>query len=150
MQDIEEEASDWETASEEEDQPMGGEREAAPEVSEWDVRRSLFDNHVSADLAGNLEYMWKKFGFYLPDAEFLQDPDGLIKYLVPPPPTPLHWVLPAEHKDPGPTASSSLWCAPPPHPRPFPRAHPQPTHPPTHSLGSSHRRQNFFMTPTAS
>lgn len=79
-EDMEEGASDWETASEEEDQDMEGGLEP-PEVTEWNVRRSLFDNHMSADLAGNLEYMWKKFGFYLPDAEFLQDPDGLIKYL---------------------------------------------------------------------
>lgn len=26
--------------------------------------------------------MWKNFGFYLPDSEFLTDPEGLIKYLV--------------------------------------------------------------------
>ena len=81
---MEAEGSEWETASEDEeegDQAMG-EASEAPEVAEWDVRRSLFDNHISADLAANLEYMWKKFGFYLPDAEFLQDPDGLIKYLV--------------------------------------------------------------------
>ena len=53
---------------------------------EWDVRRSLFDNHVSPDLESNLDYMFKKFGFFIPDAEYLRDPEGLIKYLVPPPP----------------------------------------------------------------
>jgi hypothetical protein len=25
--------------------------------------------------------MYKHFGFYLPDSEFLQDPEGLLKYL---------------------------------------------------------------------
>lgn len=29
----------------------------------------------------NLQYMYKKFGFFLPDAEYLADPEGLIKYL---------------------------------------------------------------------
>lgn len=37
---------------------------------------------MSADLEGNLDYMFKKFGFFLPDAEYLSDPEGLIKYLV--------------------------------------------------------------------
>jgi hypothetical protein len=32
-------------------------------------------------LQANLEYMYKHFGFYLPDSEFLQDPEGLLKYL---------------------------------------------------------------------
>ncbi len=54
----------------------GGEWEA------WDVRRSLFDNHMSPSMEANLEYMWKRFGFFLPDAEFLSDPEGLLKYLV--------------------------------------------------------------------
>lgn len=29
----------------------------------------------------NLEYMFKHFGFYLPDAEYLTDPEGLLRYL---------------------------------------------------------------------
>lgn len=29
----------------------------------------------------NLQYMYKKFGFFLPDADYLSDPEGLIKYL---------------------------------------------------------------------
>ena len=46
------------------------------------MRRSLFDNHVSASFEANMEYMFKKFGFYFPDAESLADPEGLLKYLV--------------------------------------------------------------------
>lgn len=46
------------------------------------MRRSLFDNHISPSTEANLEYMWKKFGFYIPDSQFLVDPEGLIKYLV--------------------------------------------------------------------
>ena len=26
--------------------------------------------------------MWKKYGFYLPDAAYLKDPEGLLQYLV--------------------------------------------------------------------
>lgn len=32
----------------------------------------------------NLDYMFKNFGFYFPDAEYLKDPEGLLKYLVRP------------------------------------------------------------------
>lgn len=46
------------------------------------MRRSLFDNNVSASMEANLEYMYKKYGFYFPDAEYLVDPEGLLKYLV--------------------------------------------------------------------
>jgi len=56
-----------------------GEGEAA---GEWDVCRSLFDGHVAPSMAANLEYMWKRFGFYFPGAEHLADPEGLLKYLV--------------------------------------------------------------------
>lgn len=75
----------WETASDEE---VAADAEAASssgrdeeEWEEWDLRRSFFDNHVSASMQDNLEYMWKHFGFYLPDAEYLTDPEGLLKYL---------------------------------------------------------------------
>jgi C2H2 type zinc-finger (2 copies) len=44
--------------------------------------RSLFDNHVSASFEANLDYMFRNFGFYFPDAEYLTDPEGLLKYLV--------------------------------------------------------------------
>jgi pre-60S factor REI1 len=66
---------DWETASEEE---MEGSQK---DWEEWDVCRSLFDNHMSPSMEDNLEYMWRKFGFYLPDSEFLEDPEGMLKYL---------------------------------------------------------------------
>jgi hypothetical protein len=47
---------------------------------EWDVCRSLFDNHVSPSFEANLEHMFKSFGFYLPDAQFLKDPEGLLRW----------------------------------------------------------------------
>ena len=67
--------SDWETVSEEE---MDG---STNEWQEWDVCRCLFDNHMSATMEENLEYMWRNFGFYLPDTECLEDPEGLLQYL---------------------------------------------------------------------
>ena len=30
----------------------------------------------------NLEYMYRNFGFYFPDATYLTDPESLLKYLV--------------------------------------------------------------------
>ena len=60
----------------------GDEAASAQQFEEWDLCRSLFDNHVSASLEANLEYMFKHFGFYLPDAAYLSDPAGLINYLV--------------------------------------------------------------------
>lgn len=87
----------WETVSEDGDAeaaatadeeaatgPADGEEAAGEEGDweEWDVCRCLFDNHVSDSLDANLEYMYKNFGFYLPDSEYLTDPAGLIQYLV--------------------------------------------------------------------
>lgn len=48
---------------------------------EWDVCRSLFDNRVAGSMEENLDYMFKNFGFYFPDAQYLSDPEGLLKYL---------------------------------------------------------------------
>jgi hypothetical protein len=101
--------SGWETASDADgDAPAAGPGGAAPAASangahaatgqpapggapaagagagatEWDVRQSLFDAHAAPSMAANLEYMWKRFGFYFPEAEHLADPEGLLKYLV--------------------------------------------------------------------
>ncbi|CAL8468832.1 g8373 [Coccomyxa elongata] len=100
--------SGWETASDEDEEAhfdaaavagsAGGEAQSravqevspapdasqdgdAEEMEEWDVRCSLFDGHMSRDMEANLEYMWKKFGFYFPEADLLRDPEGLLKYL---------------------------------------------------------------------
>lgn len=51
---------------------------------------SRFTNHLpllsihasNPTLQANLEYMFKNFGFYFPDSQFLSDPEGLLKYLV--------------------------------------------------------------------
>lgn len=56
--------------------------EAEDMSEEWDPCRCLFDNHVSESFEANLEYMFKNFGFFLPETEQLKDPQGLLKYLV--------------------------------------------------------------------
>ncbi len=76
----------WETASEEEEDDgeggTEGEDPSDPSTWEkWDVCRSLFDNHVSGTMEDNLEYMWKMYGFYLPDSKYLKDPEGMLQYL---------------------------------------------------------------------
>lgn len=71
-------SSGWETASDNDNDDNKGPQES---WEEWDVCRSLFDNKVGYSLESNLEYMWKKFGFYIPDAQYCSDPEGLIKYL---------------------------------------------------------------------
>mmetsp|Transcript_29012 Transcript_29012/g.81726 ORF Transcript_29012/g.81726 Transcript_29012/m.81726 type:complete len:417 (+) Transcript_29012:165-1415(+) len=76
------EDSEWETASEDDavaDLPAGGISQDAQDP--WDPCRSLFDNHMSSSMEANLEYMYKRFGFFIPEAEYLEDPEGLIAYL---------------------------------------------------------------------
>jgi pre-60S factor REI1 len=41
----------------------------------------LFCSHVSLDIDTNLQHMSKFHGFFLPDIEYLQDREGLVKYL---------------------------------------------------------------------
>lgn len=72
-----EENSEWETASDEDEMDDSDD----VEWIDWDECQSLFDNHLSATLEENLEYMLKNFGFYIPDSEYLTDPRGLVKYL---------------------------------------------------------------------
>lgn len=79
VEDSADESSGWETAS---DADMDVDETVDQHWEEWDVRRSLFDNHISATMEDNLEYMWKHFGFYFPEAEALTDPEGLLRYLV--------------------------------------------------------------------
>jgi len=47
---------------------------------EIDLKKSIFDDHDSEESAYNMIYMQKNFGFFLPDAEYLVDPEGLLKY----------------------------------------------------------------------
>lgn len=53
------------------------EQEEPPEIN---PKQSLFDKHISEDVKTNVEYMYKKYGFFVPDQEFLIDQEGLIGY----------------------------------------------------------------------
>jgi len=88
----EEEGSGWETASMDEEEggeeeaggsEAGGDDEAArwAEADAWDPRRSLFDGRVAPTLEDNLEHMWRRYGFVVPDVEACADPEGLLRYL---------------------------------------------------------------------
>lgn len=73
-------SSGWETASlDDEDADVAD--GPSEDWAEWDPCVSFFDNKASSSMEENLQYMYKNFGFFLPDAEYLADPEGLIKYL---------------------------------------------------------------------
>lgn len=50
------------------------------ENPEIDPKQCLFDQHISNSLKENMHYMQQKFGFFLPDKEFLVDAEGLLGY----------------------------------------------------------------------
>jgi pre-60S factor REI1 len=47
---------------------------------EIDPRQSLFDRHISDSVESNVAYMQFKYGFFVPDQEYLIDMEGLIGY----------------------------------------------------------------------
>ena len=53
------------------------EEEEAPVI---EPRQCLFDKHMSPSVEANLERMQRKYGFFLPDQEYLVDTEGLIGY----------------------------------------------------------------------
>jgi hypothetical protein len=63
-------------------QPHPADIEDSSQWAEWDVCVSMFDSHVSSSFEANLEYMFKNYGFYLPDAQYLKDPEGLVKWVT--------------------------------------------------------------------
>jgi pre-60S factor REI1 len=68
-----------------EDASEGEEKDAQEAAAEAELEmidpcQSLFDRHVSASVAENIQYMHEKYGFFIPDAEYLYDPEGLIGY----------------------------------------------------------------------
>jgi len=50
------------------------------ELPTIDPNQSLFDKHISASVEANVEYMYEKYGFFLPDKECIIDLEGLIGY----------------------------------------------------------------------
>jgi hypothetical protein len=69
-----------ETEDEDEDDEDSPVDFSAEELLEVDTKRSIFDAHGSAEAAHNLAYMHKRFGFFLPDLEYLVDPTGMLRY----------------------------------------------------------------------
>mmetsp|Transcript_15075 Transcript_15075/g.34952 ORF Transcript_15075/g.34952 Transcript_15075/m.34952 type:complete len:441 (-) Transcript_15075:44-1366(-) len=50
------------------------------ENPEIDPKQCLFDQHKSNSLKENVHYMQQKYGFFLPDKEFIVDLEGLLGY----------------------------------------------------------------------
>ena len=55
--------------------------DAEPEKVEIDPLQSLFDRHISATVEANVDRMYRKYGFFIPDREFCSDLEGLVGYL---------------------------------------------------------------------
>ena len=62
-------------SSQEQQQP-----EQEPMMVEIDPCQSLFDSHVSESVPANVQYMQQRWGFFVPDREYLIDLQGLIGY----------------------------------------------------------------------
>jgi len=45
-----------------------------------DPKQCLFDRHFSATVEANADRMYRKYGFFVPDREYLTDLEGLIGY----------------------------------------------------------------------
>merc|ERR1712070_1020168 len=50
------------------------------ENPEINPKQSLFDSKISKSLKENMHYMQQKYGFFLPDKEYLVDTEGLLGY----------------------------------------------------------------------
>ena len=53
------------------------EDEPPPEIN---PKQSLFDKHIFQTVQDNVDYMYKKYGFFIPDIECLIDLEGLVGY----------------------------------------------------------------------
>lgn len=69
---------DLETMDETPSNNVQEEKEDEPPVI--DPKQCLFDNHISESVQENIEYMYNKYGFFIPDVEYLVDKEGLIGY----------------------------------------------------------------------
>jgi len=77
---VDEESVKADVTSEEGDAAMEdgvGEEVLPPTI---DPNQSLFDKHISKDVETNVEYMYEKYGFFLPDRECIIELEGLIGY----------------------------------------------------------------------
>lgn len=54
--------------------------EEEEEQGNIDPTLSLFDRHVSTTVQENIQYMYQKYGFFVPDYEYLVDVQGFVGY----------------------------------------------------------------------
>ena len=52
------------------------------EAAKIDITHSIFDGRVSADVFENLAYMQRRYGFFVPDAEYICDLPGLLTHVA--------------------------------------------------------------------
>ena len=52
--------------------------EAAPKL---DLNQCIFSEKRFGNFEGALNHMAKEYGFFIPDVEYLADPEGLVAYL---------------------------------------------------------------------
>jgi pre-60S factor REI1 len=82
--DEEEEVSSTENSGDEETDEMNvDESESTLKQMEAPIiepRQCLFDKHISGSVEANLERMQRKYGFFVPDQEYLVDAEGLVGY----------------------------------------------------------------------
>ena len=52
------------------------------EQAKFDPRGCIFDAHVSETVEENLKHMHRKYGFFVPDMEYVCDIEGLIKFVA--------------------------------------------------------------------
>lgn len=62
------------------EEPEMEEEEEEEEPPVIEPRQCLFDKHMSPTLAANVERMHRKYGFFVPDQEYLTDLEGLLGY----------------------------------------------------------------------
>ena len=60
------------------DEQMDHNNNEAPPVI--DPKQCLFDSKIFPDVQSNVDYMYQKYGFFIPDIEYLIDLEGLIGY----------------------------------------------------------------------
>jgi len=52
------------------------------EAFQWNACKSLFDSYQADTVPDAVRYMGNKFGFFVPDSEFVSDLNGMLRYLA--------------------------------------------------------------------
>lgn len=70
-----------EAGEEEGKETIENEKNVIPETHEYELNECFFCNEMSSDIESNLEHMLKMHGFFIPEAEYLVNVEGLLKYI---------------------------------------------------------------------